>query len=42
MAFQSSDYIKLVQAVDQNLGKSPDLQASEGYVYKRNLPKRPR
>jgi len=24
-----------VQAVDENLGKSPDLQTSEGYVYKR-------
>jgi len=34
-AFQSSDYVKLVQAVDENLGKSPDLQTSEGYVYKR-------
>jgi len=27
-AFQSSDYVKLVQAVDENLGKSPDLQTS--------------
>jgi len=35
MAFQSSNYIKLVQAVDQDLGKCPDLQTSEGYVYKR-------
>jgi len=34
-AFQSSDYVNLVQAVDENLGKSPDLQTSEGYVYKR-------
>jgi len=25
-AFQSSDYFHLVQAVDQNLAKSPDLQ----------------
>jgi len=34
-AFQSSDYVNLVQAVDQNLVKSPDLQTSKGYVYKR-------
>jgi len=34
-AFQSSEYVNLVQAVDENLGKSPDLQTSEGYVYKR-------
>jgi len=31
----AEDYVNLVQGVDQNLGKSPDLQTSEGYVYKR-------
>jgi len=34
-AFQSSEYVNLVQAVDENFGKSPDFQTSEGYVYKR-------
>jgi len=34
-AFQSSDYVNLVQAVDQSLGKRPDFQTSEDYVYKR-------
>ncbi|XP_050745941.1 uncharacterized protein LOC127011811 [Drosophila biarmipes] len=34
-AFQSPDYVKLVQAVEQQLGKNKDLQTSEGYVYKR-------
>jgi len=33
-AFQPSDYVNLVQAVDVKLGKSPDLQTSVGYVYK--------
>jgi len=34
-AFQLLDYVNLVQAVDENLGKSPDLSTSEGCVYKR-------
>jgi len=34
-AFQSSDYVNLMQAVDENLFKSADLQTSKGYAYKR-------